>query len=508
MVTLGWMVTGARLRELLAEMTGRYIRSTSTSAGAADGTTIVDTAIQPFDSSRIGDRWALATSGTNITEARRVSTISTSTITLTTGYTNQFALGVTYEILDYHPVFYTNAIARAVRATFPYLYRFLVDESLVVDNLLLNPSFELSESTGSITAFADYDATVEGTTSVTDASHGLSTGDVITISGTTNYNGTFVVTVIDTSTFHIRVPFVADDATGTWVEAIMGQSGTASGWTATAGTWTFPTGMRRVHGLRAATASASGAAAQLTQNLYTQVNYDQVVGRTLHIQGWNHAQDASAARFRVTFDGSTFTNGDYHVGSHGWEGPGLQQIRIALPADLTQMTVYCEIADGFTAFFDLVTAWIDPISTYRLPAEFMAGGPHKVKQQVRVNEPNGEYLPLGPGNPPTAGRILRLEGMSQLTVPTADQMPVEVSEQQAELIVEQAAAYLHQTLMREDASNRAGHEADMNRHQRNADILGGRPGITMAPMSAHRHHYFSFGNDFNGRLLHLSRSRL
>ena len=65
---------------------------------------------------------------------------------------------------------------------------------------------------GSITAFAASSAKTKVT-----STHALSNGDVVTISGTTSYNGTFVISsVISTTSFEIAVTFVADDATGTW----------------------------------------------------------------------------------------------------------------------------------------------------------------------------------------------------------------------------------------------------------------------------------------------------
>ncbi len=70
-------------------------------------------------------------------------------------------------------------------------------------------------SSTAITAFADYSGTVDDTTSCTAASHGLVSGERVNITGTTNYNSDFVITVIDANTFHFVKDFVADDATGT-----------------------------------------------------------------------------------------------------------------------------------------------------------------------------------------------------------------------------------------------------------------------------------------------------
>lgn len=73
-----------------------------------------------------------------------------------------------------------------------------------------------TKDSNTITAFADYSATVAGTVKVTSNWHELSTGDVITIIGTTSYNGTFSVTKIDSNNFYITDTWVADDATGTF----------------------------------------------------------------------------------------------------------------------------------------------------------------------------------------------------------------------------------------------------------------------------------------------------
>lgn len=70
-------------------------------------------------------------------------------------------------------------------------------------------------STGSITAFADAGS---GNVTVTSAAHGMSNGDIISIAGTTNYNGVFTVANATTNTYTIVDTWVANDATGTWIK--------------------------------------------------------------------------------------------------------------------------------------------------------------------------------------------------------------------------------------------------------------------------------------------------
>jgi hypothetical protein len=63
---------------------------------------------------------------------------------------------------------------------------------------------------GAITTFTDYSGTEAGVVKITDAAHGLATGNSITISGTTNYNGVYIVTKIDDDNFGITKTYVAE----------------------------------------------------------------------------------------------------------------------------------------------------------------------------------------------------------------------------------------------------------------------------------------------------------
>ena len=75
---------------------------------------------------------------------------------------------------------------------------------------------ESSSGTGAITAYADYSGTVAGTVLVTDVAHTLTTGDIISIRGTTNYNGIFSITAVDNDNFYITDTWVADDGASDW----------------------------------------------------------------------------------------------------------------------------------------------------------------------------------------------------------------------------------------------------------------------------------------------------
>ena len=70
---------------------------------------------------------------------------------------------------------------------------------------------------GSVDGVADYSATVGGTVKVTTSSaHGLATGERVTISGTTDYNGSFTVTVLSTTEFYITAAYTSSQ-TGSYI---------------------------------------------------------------------------------------------------------------------------------------------------------------------------------------------------------------------------------------------------------------------------------------------------
>lgn len=65
--------------------------------------------------------------------------------------------------------------------------------------------------TGAITVYADYSGTVAGTVNITCNGHGLVDNDIITIRGTTNYNGIYTITKIGTNNFYITHSWDGND---------------------------------------------------------------------------------------------------------------------------------------------------------------------------------------------------------------------------------------------------------------------------------------------------------
>jgi len=112
---------------------------------------------------------------------------------------------------------YKNFLSDVDTTTGSPAYYDIVGSSSNVQQLYIFPLLS-AVTTGSITAFADYSGTVAGTVLATDASHGLATGNTITIAGATDpdYNSTFTITYVSADTFYFTLAWPGATDTGTW----------------------------------------------------------------------------------------------------------------------------------------------------------------------------------------------------------------------------------------------------------------------------------------------------
>ena len=86
---------------------------------------------------------------------------------------------------------------------------------LIADQNRINEFVSSRPANKVITAFANSAGSPGVLTTVTSAGHTFEDDEIITVAGTTSYNGTFRVQNETTNTYEIAVVFVADDATGT-----------------------------------------------------------------------------------------------------------------------------------------------------------------------------------------------------------------------------------------------------------------------------------------------------
>ena len=160
------------------------------------------------------------------------ATANTAPLKFTSGTLNTTAEAGAVEFLTdkYYATITTGAVRKeiALRDTYygeMYMYENTTAETVNTNNVYkavrnfstgVVSGFTFSAgSTGPIASVADYSGTVAGTVLVTDVAHGLVTGNIVTIGGTTDYNGTFSITKVTNDTFYITETYV-NSQTGNW----------------------------------------------------------------------------------------------------------------------------------------------------------------------------------------------------------------------------------------------------------------------------------------------------
>jgi hypothetical protein len=254
---------------------------------------------------------------------------------------------------------------------------------------------------------------------------------------------------------------------------------------------------RVFHGTNAAKVVAgSGAVGQLTQTV--DVNISEAAGQTATFKVRVWTDGSSQARLSIDWGTSTET-GEYHTGDSSWR---LLSVEAAVPTDATQVKVICEVAASQTAYFD--TGWfaIDRVQRLTVPASIIRGPMH-VLQQYDEDRVDGTYFPLLPGEAPTRGRILRLQGMGILSRPSSEAATTEIGEPQLNLVTAYAARVLFQTLMMRSAMEQRGNLTENVRYwEMEVQRLSSQVGIRMRSLGASRgRNCWHIEDDTDGRYL-------
>jgi hypothetical protein len=421
--------TRANLRKSLSEKIGNYQSFATTADGNDAKTSLVSTQLRNFangnsDAAFEGE-FFLGTSGANEGERKRCSSYIVDasdgpTVILEDAFPNQTTSADTFEMHLYDPELLHVCISRALAEVFPTVYKPIRDETLIVDNILLNNDFETEGTAGT---FANW----------------------------TEVNSPTVT--VETS--------------------------------------------RVFHGTNAAKVVAgSGAVGQLTQTL--DVNISEVAGKTAAFKVRVWTDGSSQARLSIDWGTSTET-GEYHTGDSSWR---LLSVEAAVPTDATQVQVICEIAASQTAYFDTGWAAIDQVHRLTVPSSILRGPMH-VLQQYNESMVDGAYYPLLPGETPTRGRILRLDGMGLLSRPTTESGTAELVEPQLNLVSAYAAMVLFQTMsVRGPHEQRQDARESLVIFQAEVARLSTQVGIRMRPLGASRgKNSWHIEEDTDGRYL-------
>jgi len=170
----------------LSKQIGDYWSGTTTSAGAAGGTTVVDTALMAKANDWISDdAHDMITSGTYDGEERKISSLDNSTGAMTVlAHGGQIASAVTYRV---HRLFTASekrrALIYAARQVYPELHKVIRDESIVSHNWLKDGSFEVWTSSSALTNWTTATSTIAQTTTSLYFKHGATSCKISTAAG-------------------------------------------------------------------------------------------------------------------------------------------------------------------------------------------------------------------------------------------------------------------------------------------------------------------------------------
>lgn len=92
----------------------------------------------------------------------------------------------------------------------------LSQQEIVRQTLCLRKTAAITTIGGSIVTITDYSGTVAGTVLIKTGGSALATGDIVTLLGTTSYNGTYSITVVSSTTFYVTATYVASETSGTY----------------------------------------------------------------------------------------------------------------------------------------------------------------------------------------------------------------------------------------------------------------------------------------------------
>lgn len=129
-------LTGQQLLQGLSQFLNDWESRTTTSAGAADGSTLVDTYLKRYQDSRLQGRIVRVTSsGANqyTTQSIDNNSQSSGTVTLTGPFDAQVGTGVSYEIHRYDPAKKFRALDEARFDVSDFAYRYIYDETTTAD---------------------------------------------------------------------------------------------------------------------------------------------------------------------------------------------------------------------------------------------------------------------------------------------------------------------------------------------------------------------------------------
>ena len=205
-------LTGEQLLAGLGVFLGDDWSSSATSAGASDGTTLVDTLLRRFGDDALIDWYLRPTSGTYALVQRRISDFSagTGTIAVAPAFAGQIASAVTYGLHFHDPAHKFSALDAAIIALSGKLPQVVYDETITLDGVSREYPMPTAIRKGPILVQVEEPITPESPWNLLTNPRGDSTTGWTAAGGTavvyTGGDWDLLVPKYDTSCMHLTVP--------------------------------------------------------------------------------------------------------------------------------------------------------------------------------------------------------------------------------------------------------------------------------------------------------------
>ena len=392
-------LTGAQLLQGFSEFIEDWQSSTTTSAGNAGGTTLIDTYLRRYGDNRLEGVFVRIneTGDTSNLQVRRANTFSnsTGTVTVAPAFAAQIGSAKGYELHRYDPVLKFRALDKARFDVADEVFQYIFDETVTADGVSTEYNIPTTLVSGPVTVHVERPLTADLTWNFLNDPIGDSTTNYTassaTISTVTRTDNDLLVPKYDTTCMKIVVA-----------------------------------------------ASTAATVSQVVGSMTNNITAAAAAGRRMTFAAWVYSKVASKIRLQIVDDTGTVNSSAYHQGG-GWELLSVQGT--ISPTNTTTLTARFSItstASALTAYFN--RGWFyygdhgtvtgvypsDPAFTLRRD---------NTTQHITLTEP------------PPRGYQLRMIGTAPLsalgsTASTQVSNTMEVDNQTAELLYARAAEIL------------------------------------------------------------------
>lgn len=269
-------LTGTQLRQGISKFMSDYEASSTSSAGNAGGTTLIDSYLGKYGDDRIVGWWVLITSGDNDGEVRAVTanTDSTGTVTVQPAFSAQVASGVSYELHKYEPNKKYDALDAARIEASDTVFRIVYDDSLTSDGRTATYDIPSTVRGGPPYVLVERPLEADSSWNFLQDPRGNSTDNWTAASAT--------ATVVNRAENDLLIPKYDESCTKIAVA------------TATNGTYTQPVG-----------------------SMINSISASLAAGRVMTFAAWVYCLTASRVSLEVTDDTDTSSSSTH--GGAGWE---------------------------------------------------------------------------------------------------------------------------------------------------------------------------------------------